>query len=338
MPIVIKMAALNQIQKERLGAMAKDNEEKARKLGVKVIKRPFASAQTRPERYQDEDGQYKTRVKHIRIPGYILPMSATQRFNREYLLAHELSEAEALQRGNLRPLHSHLDAGVLKDEIDIINKYRPLTDQIYSSFRKPDIDMNLLIRGYGKRNAPALEKKLMSAYEGKTDLSDMDALYGSTHGERRSFSYNKYLADIAERNYRKSRGKPVTDKEQRTSNYFLLNDKLAPELRVDPDKEYAKSMDIIREAKVLGKKFSIAGGIMGALVGSAAGTVADNIGSNDIKAKIGVPTLLGGAAGAALGSVLIGRKGYRIGKENATLGHYMPTYGTARYKELNKEQ
>ena len=298
-PIVIeKLARESMEEKARnraiIDALYAEGIERAKASGVPVIKRLFASPYT-DIRGELEDGKVVTKVKSVVIPRRIFPTLNT-RADDAWSLNHEMSEAEAVNRGGLRPVHSHGDTRVLAEEAALLMRMPEKYREQFSKAREEDMDWAGEIFGHEsddkKTNvSPTYEDNIKKMLKGnKVSLPSLNKSYAESEAYKRSMLYEGYISDMV----RRAAGK---DKEDDKDNlYNMLNPILHPSLKYDHEKEKETALEIYREAK----KSAATGSVIGALIGIAMTAPIASAPTNS-KGLMGTIMGVGGAVGGSLG-------------------------------------
>lgn len=303
-PIVIeKLARESKEEKARnraiIDALYAEGVDRAKASGVPIKKRLFAAAYT-DIGGEIEDGKVVTKVKSVVIPRRIFPTLNT-RADDAWSLNHEMSEAEAVNRGGLRPVHSHGDTRVLAEEAALLMRMPKKYREQFSKGRIEDMDFVSEMYGYKEDEDDdsgflTYEDNIKKMLEGKkVSLPSLNKSYSESEAYKRSLLYEGYMSDML----RRAAGK---DKEDNKDNiYNMLNPILHPSLKYDHEKEKETALEIYREAK----KSAATGSVIGALIGIA---MTAPIASAPTNSKGLMATMIG--AGGAAGGYL----GYALGK------------------------
>lgn len=305
-PIIIKLALNAADRTATLETAEKQNREnqlRAEKLHVPVRYSLFAAACSMPERVKDDQGNYATHIKEIRMPKRIFPARATTKALDTITLRHEIAEAEALNRGNALPIHTHIHPSVLREEIKAVKEYpKALSDRWYDDLRLPDILANVAFMGRPEdfpddpddiTQYPVFEQKIMAAArDGRVPTNpSLEKAYHASKGQRRSFLYRQYIEDMLNQ----ARGQRTRPDDQ-SNAYLMFNDLLTPSLRYDPKKEKAVAEDIAKKSLKTGL---ISGGVLGLLGAAGAGAYSYRRGARG--SNLALPVVSALVSGAALG-------------------------------------
>lgn len=264
-PIVIEKLAGN--DREDVQALYDEGIARAKAMGVPIKKRLFARTFTHIKG-DNVNGKVVPRIDRVDMPQRIFPSKKTRALDA-WFLNHEMDEVEAFNRGNLRPVHSHMDSSVLTAEPNILSRIPKEQSKKLINMRKEDLDFNVVISGdpqaydsKGRYVEPAYEKNIKKILDGENvSTAEINKSYTDSNAQGRSTMYNGYIHGML----RRATGK---DKEDDTNNaYNIFNDKLHPSLRYNPEKEKETADKIFANAKKSTIKGGAIGGTTGLLLG-----------------------------------------------------------------------
>lgn len=318
--IAVKLAEFSEREAEKIrktiDEINRASAERAERMNVPI--RKGYSHSVRHGMVDNDKGGRVLSPREIRAPADSQEHALATRALNAIFLDHEINEAEAVLRGNMRPTHAHADPSVLMGEAKTVSRFPENIRNRMLNMRMRDFshgeDVTGIIRT-GKKpdeqlEVPALESALIKhMHDGSETAASIYGKYKESDAELRSPQYLGYVRDMV------SRAAGRIGSKRESNLYTRLHDKLHPDLRYDIDKERDTAKGIYSKAW---KKVP-AGASIGALLGIGSGAALGGA----LSRGRAIPSIASAALGAVLGGTAGGVASHKSGASEGIREKYM---------------